>query len=118
VEDDESYALLLGSFLRDEGFEVELAASGKEGLKKALSFAPDLVMLDYHLGDMTGYDVAVGLRHMRNSSRIPFLVLSSVGADPMLLAGFERLPNCRAVLVKSQSTEEIARAVHAVLGGS
>lgn len=115
VEDNESFSLMLCDALREAGFEVGAALSGKEGVKSALSFSPDLVLLDYQLGDMTGYDVAVGLRCMRVTASTPFILLSSLADDPLLTTSFKKMPNCRGALVKSQPLSEIVALVHTVL---
>lgn len=115
VEDNTEFACLLAAFLQEAGFETETAASGKEGVKAALNYLPDLILLDYHLGDMTGYDVATAIRYMRNTANIPFVLLSSLGADPMLINSFKKIPSCRATLVKTLPQEEILAAIRQLL---
>jgi len=116
IEDNESFSLMLCGVLREAGFETGSALSGKEGIKSALSFLPDLILLDYHLGDMTGYDVALGIRCMRATAGIPFILLSSLADDPLLTGAFKKIPACRAALVKNQPVSEILAAVNSVLG--
>lgn len=115
VEDNPELAWLLADCLKIEGYKTKIAANGAEGVKLALSYLPDLVLLDYNLGDMTGHDVAVAIKNMRKTSATPFIVLSAVGADPMLVSGFSRLPNCRGTLSKVLSTREVLKAIHRVL---
>ncbi|HCC48767.1 MAG TPA: hypothetical protein DEQ38_11720 [Elusimicrobia bacterium] len=115
IEDNEQFALMLCDALRGEGFETEAALSGKAGIKTAMAYLPDLILLDYHLGDMTGYDVATGIRCMRATTFTPFVLLSSMAADPFLTSGFKKLSNCRATLVKTQPLSEIIEAVRKVL---
>lgn len=106
---------MLSSFLKEEGFETEAALTGKDGIKKTLSSLPDLILLDYLLEDMTGYDVAIGIKYMRATAEIPFIVLSSLAADPMLISGFVKFPNCRGMLVKTQPLPQILDAINSVL---
>jgi len=47
-------------------FETETASSGEEGLQKLASWSPDILLLDYKLGDMTGLDV---LEHLVKHER-------------------------------------------------
>ncbi len=115
IEDNETFSLMLCGVLCEAGFEIGSALSGKEGVKSALSFLPDLILLDYDLGDMTGYDAALCIRCMRATAGIPFILLSSLADDPLLLAAFKKLPNCRAALVKNQPVSEILAAVNSVL---
>ncbi|KAF0151793.1 MAG: hypothetical protein FD189_2546 [Elusimicrobia bacterium] len=81
----------------------------------ALSYLPDLVLLDYNLGDMTGHDVAVAIKNMRKTSEIPFVVLSAYGADPMLAQGFAKFPNCRGSMSKVLSIKDVLKAIHKAL---
>lgn len=115
IEDNPEFSNLLSVFLREEGFETDTALSGKAGVKTALSFLPDLILLDYHLGDMTGYDVAIAIKYMRNTATIPFILLSSLGADPLLISGFKKIPSCRATLVKNQPLNEILAVIKQIL---
>lgn len=115
VEDNESFSLMLCSALREAGFEVASALSGKEGIKSALFFLPDLILMDYQLGDMTGYDAAIAIKCMRATASTPFILLSSLADDPLLTAAFKKMPSCRGALVKSRPFSEIVDFVHAVL---
>lgn len=117
IEDNQEFSNMLSSFLREEGFETEAAFTGKDGIKKTLLFRPDLILLDYHLGDMTGYNVAMGIRYMRSSSNIPFIVLSSLGADPLLISSFTKISSCRGTLTKNQPLAKILEAVTSALNG-
>lgn len=116
IEDNESFGLMLCAALREEGFEADNALSGKAGIKMSLAYNPDLILLDYHLGDMTGYDVAIALRCARVTAATPFILLSSLGGDPLLIGSFKKLPNCRAVLVKTLPLHEITAGIKQALG--
>ncbi len=115
VEDNPELAWILADRLKIEGYKTQIAANGAAGVKLALSYLPDLVLLDYNLGDMTGHDVAVAIKNMRKTSGIPFIILSALGADPRLVNGFAKLPNCRGTLAKILSTKEVLKAVHRAL---
>lgn len=115
VEDNPELSWLLAERLKVEGYETRTAESGAAGIKAALTFLPDLMLLDYNLGDMTGHDVAVAVRNTHKTSKVPFLVLSAHGADPMLARGFAKLPNCRGSMSKVLSTREVVKAVHKAL---
>lgn len=113
IEDNESFSVLLRSCLEEAGYETAAAFNGKDGIKAALSVVPDIILLDYHLGDMSGYDVAVGIRCMRATSCIPFILLSSMGDDPLVVQGFRKFRNCRGALCKARPLEELIAAVRA-----
>lgn len=115
IEDNLELSWVLADCLKREGYETQVASSGAAGVKAALAHLPDLVLLDYNLGDMTGHDVAVAIQNMARTSDIPFVVLSAIGADPMLVRGFTRFPNCRGTMSKTLSTREVLNTVHRAL---
>ncbi|HBE87756.1 MAG TPA: hypothetical protein DDW67_01250 [Elusimicrobia bacterium] len=115
IEDDLDLSALLADCLKIFKYKTKVACSGAEGVKMALSYMPDLVLLDYNLGDMTGHDVAVAIGNMRKTSGIPFVVLSAHGADPMLVQGFSKFPNCRGSMSKVLSIKDVLKAIHKVL---
>ena len=115
IEDNESFSLMLCTALREAGYEVDSALSGRVGVKITLAWLPDLVLLDYNLGDMTGYDVALAMKCMRATAGTPFILLSSLADDQLLTNAFRKLPSYRAALVKTQPIEDIFAAVSSAL---
>jgi len=63
VEDEKKIARFLELELQHEGYEVETAADGRTGLEKALSWKPDLMILDLMLPELSGIEVCRRLRH-------------------------------------------------------
>jgi len=112
IEDNENFALMLCAALREAGYEADSALSGRAGVKMALAWLPDLIMLDYNLGDMTGYDVALAVKCMRATAGMPFILLSSLADDQLLLNAFKKMPNCRTALLKTRPMEEIMHEVN------
>lgn len=64
VDDNEASAQTLGWMMEGLGHQVKLATSGREALKAAQSFHPDVVLLDIGLPEMDGYDVCREMRRM------------------------------------------------------
>ncbi|GAB4003755.1 hypothetical protein GCM10029992_46820 [Glycomyces albus] len=62
VDDDAALADVVGRYLRREGFEVDYAADGADGLRRALNTRPDLVVLDLMMPGMDGFEVCRRLR--------------------------------------------------------
>lgn len=75
VEDDLVISKGLRLALESEGYEVILAYDGSDGLHKAKTEAPDLVILDIMMPEMNGFEVAMELR--RGGDRVPIIVLSA-----------------------------------------
>ncbi|MBI4092871.1 MAG: response regulator [Candidatus Kerfeldbacteria bacterium] len=79
VEDDSFLAGMYVTKLGLEGFSVDLASDGREGLKKAKDGKPDLVLLDIVLPVMDGFTM---LEHMKSDPElrsIPVVLLTNLG---------------------------------------
>ena len=84
IEDEPQMRLGLRDNLELEGYEVETAADGDEGLQKAASFTPDLVILDVMLPMKNGFDVCRDLRARSISTPIVMLTARSAETDKVL----------------------------------
>jgi two-component system response regulator PhoP len=75
IEDDATLRDTLAASLSDEGFAVEQAADGKEGLYFALEYPIDLAIIDLGLPEMSGLDV---IRQVREQGKtFPILILTA-----------------------------------------
>jgi DNA-binding response OmpR family regulator len=79
VEDDPTLRLGLTKTLRSEGFRVEVAKTGSEGLEAALSLRPDLVLLDVMLPGLNGFEICEELR--RSDADLPILMVTAKGEE-------------------------------------
>src|SRR6516165_9188725 len=73
IDDEIQIRRLLRVCLEGNGYRVEEAATGQEGINLAAQHPPDIVLLDLGLPDMDGVTV---LKRLREWSRVPVLVLS------------------------------------------
>ncbi|HMB56482.1 MAG TPA: response regulator [Arenimonas sp.] len=73
IDDEAQIRRFLGISLRAQGYRVEEAATGREGLEMLATRGADLVILDLGLPDLDGQDV---LRELRGWSKVPVIVLS------------------------------------------
>ena len=70
VDDDRDLLRDLGQVLRGEGYDVATATTATEGLRVALSFRPDVIVLDVLMEtDTAGFEFAYQLRSERADSR-------------------------------------------------
>ena len=76
IEDDDIALRLIDYTLRKEGHEVLLAKNGLEGISKAQSEEPDLVILDIMLPGIDGFEVCHRLRAEPQTAYLPILMLS------------------------------------------
>ena len=77
VEDHEELWDFLSRRLKRRGFEVELAHDGQDGVDKAKSLAPDVILLDMNLPVMDGWTAARLLREDPKTARIPIIALTA-----------------------------------------
>jgi len=118
VEDEQKLAKFLELELQYEGYEVAIASDGKEGLKVAQKINPDLILLDWMLSQMSGFDVCRQLRSL--GCMIPIILLTArdeindrvasldAGADDYIVKPFgieELLSRLRVHLRKSNEED-------------
>src|SRR6266498_5283636 len=77
VEDDEVIRMALADRLQSEGYKVEFASDGEEGLRKATQNSFDLVVLDIMLPRKNGFDVCRDIR--MTGVVVPILMLTARG---------------------------------------
>jgi len=87
IEDEQDLIKGLKLNLSDEGYEVGWALDGREGLRKAIEEAPDLIILDIMLPEMNGLDVCRELR--QKNIGIPIIMLTAKGEEIDKVVGFE-----------------------------
>lgn len=86
VDDDRELATMLGEYLRGEGFAVELAHDGDEGLRRAESESFDALVLDVMLPRQDGLALLTALRRKHDT---PVLMLTARGDDVDTVVGLE-----------------------------
>ena len=111
IEDEPQMLLGLRDNLELEGYEVQTASDGEEGLARAASFSPDLVILDVMLPKKNGFDVCRELRARSISTPIVMLTARSAETDKVL--GLEL--GADDYVTKPFSITELLARVRAVL---
>ena len=86
IEDEKSISDIIKFNLVKEGFDVEAAYDGREGLQKALTAGPDLILLDVMLPYMDGFEVC---RKVREKSSVPILMLTAKEEEVDKVLGLE-----------------------------
>jgi DNA-binding response OmpR family regulator len=111
IEDEPQMLLGLRDNLELEGYEVQTAADGEQGLIKAAAFNPDLVILDLMLPKKNGFDVCRELRERSAATSIVMLTARSAETDKVL--GLEL--GADDYVTKPFSITELLARVRAVL---
>src|SRR5262245_5789230 len=89
VEDEPDIGALIEYVLGKEGFEVTVARNGHDALEHLARAAPDLVLLDLMLPDMSGLDILAQIRRSRSDGGPRVIVLSARKDEEDRLRGFE-----------------------------
>ncbi|MBX3461605.1 MAG: response regulator transcription factor [Planctomycetes bacterium] len=111
VEDEPDLRRGLQHNLELEGYKVDTAADGREGLRKARDGHPALVLLDLMLPGMSGLEV---LRHLRETGHeMPIIIVSAKGQDRDKVQGLEL--GADDYLTKPFGLGELTARIRAVL---
>ena len=89
IDDNRNNLLLLCGMLKERGFRVRPATSGKLGLQAAKFMPPDVILLDVNMPDMDGYEVCRELKQSEVLKQIPVIFLSALGESMDKLRAFE-----------------------------
>jgi DNA-binding response OmpR family regulator len=96
VEDDLDFAEATKLILENRSYDVDIAHDGTEGLKKAQTIKPDLIILDVMMPEMDGYEVCSRLKADPKYKNIPIILLTAVG---------EAIPATKYTLEMGMKTE-------------
>jgi two-component system OmpR family response regulator len=110
VDAEDAAASFLGG-LRDNGFEVKVVGSGRDALRAALAFEPDLIVTDVVLPDVDGFEICQRLRSER--VRTPLLYLTARDSIEDKLRGFRA--GADDYIVKPCKLDELVARVRTVL---
>jgi len=113
VEDEEAIAVLLDYNLRKEGYRVERAADGEEGLLKIAEEIPDLILLDWMLPKVSGVELCRQLRARPETRRTPVLMLTARSDDADKVRGLDT--GADDYVVKPFAVSELVARIRALL---
>ncbi|MEO2204469.1 response regulator transcription factor [Paenibacillus pabuli] len=111
VDDDEKIVSMLRRGLAFEGYEVQTAANGAEGLSKLMDKEPDVVVLDVMMPQIDGFEVCRRLREA--GSKVPVLMLTAKDEVQSRVTGLDT--GADDYLVKPFALEELLARVRALL---
>ena len=110
IDDDRSIVELVKLYLSNEGYTVEVAHTGREGLRLFNQHNPALVLLDLMLPELDGYEVC---RQIRRDSNVPIIMMTAKGDDIDTIVGLEL--GADDYVAKPFNTRELVARIKAVL---
>ena len=81
VEDDDALAGVYLVRLQAEGFDVKRVANGEDALAAAISYKPDLVLLDVMMPKVSGFDVLDILRNTSETANLKIIMLTALSQE-------------------------------------
>lgn len=81
IDDDVFFQTFYATHLTAEGYEVQTALNGGEGLGKIKFFQPDIVLLDLIMPEKDGFEVLKTMKKDPLLKQIPVLVFSTLGQE-------------------------------------
>jgi signal transduction histidine kinase/DNA-binding response OmpR family regulator len=82
IEDDDSTRDMISRTLAKEGWHIDAAVNGREGLVRVSSVSPDLILLDLMMPEMDGFQFLNELRKTESGRSIPVLVVTALDLTP------------------------------------
>jgi DNA-binding response OmpR family regulator len=81
VEDDDALASVYILRLQAEGFDTKRVANGEDALATAVSYKPDLVLLDVMMPKVSGFDVLDILRNTPETANLKIIILTALSQE-------------------------------------
>ncbi len=94
VDDEVPVATVIKANLEIEGYEVETAYDGNEGLQKARQFKPDLILLDVMMPEKDGWTVLQEIRQDPELKETPVVMLTALSQATDIARGWESGVDC------------------------
>lgn len=102
IEDDPAVLEMYRMKLSLDGYRVNTANDGEEGLQKAGELLPDIIFLDIRLPKKDGFEVLQALRENPDTASIPVIVLSNYGERELVDRGLKL--GAHEFLIKAHTT--------------
>jgi two-component system, OmpR family, alkaline phosphatase synthesis response regulator PhoP len=119
VDDEPDFVSIVQSNLEKEGFNVQVAYDGVEGMEKVRQSPPDLIVLDVMMPEKDGYEMCSELKSDEQYADIPVLMLTAV-ADHVSSTRYSHYNGMSMeaddYLPKPATAEEITDSVKSLLG--
>ncbi|MFO7687927.1 MAG: response regulator [Desulfobacterales bacterium] len=121
VDDEPDFAAIVQGNLEKEGFEVDVAYNGVEGLQKVQSNPPDAIVLDVMMPEKDGYVVCKELKGDDKYCNIPIILLTAVASHVTSTRYTHRegmATEADDYIAKPASAEEITKSLKRLLNVS
>jgi len=115
VVDDNVPFVELAKGIFGTDYDLETAANGFEGLGKALTFVPDLILLDVNMPGVTGIEFARKMSANPATAHIPIIVITASDYNSMTESLLRNEHNVKVFMTKLSPVETIREKVEALI---
>jgi len=115
VDDEPEIRMLVERTLRAQGYEVETAADGEDGLARVQARPPDLVLLDAMLPKMHGFEVARRLRSDPRTRPVPIVMMTAIYRGWRFAQDARETYGAQDYIEKPFRLDDFTRRIEAVL---
>ncbi len=114
VDDDPDALALMEKILTDEGIELIKVSSATEVGLKAAQFVPDLILLDFLMPEINGFEVTKALRNNELTQGIPIMAVTCLTKEQDI----EKIFECGAdeYLAKPYKVDQLLKKVQELIG--
>jgi len=81
IEDDQVISQMYRMKFEADGFDVQLAKNGKNGIELVETFLPDIILLDLQMPEMNGVEALENIRKNDWGKNIPVIILTNLGEE-------------------------------------
>lgn len=112
IEDNVTFLKTLKNVLKTNGYVVEIATTGAEGIQKAYEYSPDLILCDINMRPIDGFQVYNVLKESSLTKRIPFIFITGrsglndirfgleLGADDYIVKPFQNEDLLKSIKIR------------------
>lgn len=115
VDDDEFICLFIRTILEKDGFAVVAAYNGEDALKIIESEKVDLLLLDWMMPILSGFDVLKSLQNHKDQSKLPVMVVTASVTDSDTVSFIRNQMNVVEFMSKPIEHSYLLKRVHEVL---
>jgi two-component system alkaline phosphatase synthesis response regulator PhoP len=116
VDDDPIIVRIAQMTFESEGYKVQIARDGEEGLRKARDGRPDAILLDIMMPKLDGLSVTRALKHDVQTASIPIILCSAKSSQADEQIGVEA--GADAYITKPFHIDALAACVRALVGAA
>ena len=114
VDDSETVLLMEQMILKNQPYQLITAKNGMEGVKKAVEFIPDLILMDVVMPKMNGFEAVNGLRRRDATSSVPIIMVTTQAEADSMETAYES--GCNDYITKPIDGTELLTKVRNILG--